>query len=78
MLINTHELGGTAHGSSAPRDRSACLFRGRARLICRLLYCRVGTCSFASAVQNIRKEDLIKIGRPHSSPGLELARGSIA
>ena len=28
MLINT-QFCRTAHGSSAPRDRSACLFRGR-------------------------------------------------
>ena len=28
-----------------------------ARPICRLWYCRVGACSFASAAQNIRKEE---------------------
>ena len=72
-------LCGTAHGSSAPRDRSACLFRGRSTAD--LPY---GTAGSAPALSRARrktsgKEEKIKIDRPHSSlPGLELARGSIA
>ena len=45
-----------------------------ARPICRLWYCRVGACSFASAAQNIRKEDV----RPHAiSHLIEVVSGTI-